>query len=107
MEINSAVRSERGHRAREVADVAFAADSKNPAQLRIGWVDARIGDARETLERAIALDPDYVQAHYVLGRVLKRLRRLEDAKREIATAEKIQAKQRAQYAKKLGSEEHP
>jgi Tfp pilus assembly protein PilF len=73
------------------------------AELALG----RPGDAKVTLERAIALDPNYVQAHYVLGRVLKRLSLLEDAKREIATAEQIQAKQRAKYARKLESEEHP
>ncbi|HSU32448.1 MAG TPA: tetratricopeptide repeat protein [Bryobacteraceae bacterium] len=53
------------------------------------------------LRTAIALDPDYVQAHYALGTALRKLGQTAEASRELRAAEQIQAKQRATYTQKL------
>ena len=46
--------------------------------------------AEGMLRRAIEYDPNNRTAHYVLGQVLQRLGRLEEAKREFAIAERLQ-----------------
>ena len=51
-----------------------------------GQVQVRMlkyGDARVTLERALAIDPSLKEARYALGTSLMRLGRIEDAKREL------------------------
>jgi Flp pilus assembly protein TadD len=42
------------------------------------------------LTRAIEYDPNNRSAHYLLGQLLQRTGRLEDAKREFAIAERLQ-----------------
>ncbi len=58
----------------------------------------------DPLRKAIALDPDYFQAHYSLGTALRKLGRPGEAARELKIAERIQAKQRAEYARKLSAQ---
>src|SRR5258708_39766699 len=64
------------HRAAEAFREALAADPTN-ARLHLGAgaaadLQLRAEDAREALERALALNPELVQARKVLGRVLRR-----------------------------------
>ena len=61
-------------------------------------------EAISMLEKAIKLDHDYVQAHYALGRALRSVGRSAEALQERAAAEQIQARQRANYTKKLDAE---
>ncbi len=42
--------------------------------------DGRAGAAVEPLRRAIALDPDHAEAHYMLGLCLRDLVRLDEAR---------------------------
>ena len=54
------------------------------------------------MRRAIALDANYAEAHFVLGTALRRLGRTEEATREQKLSVAIQEKQQADYSKKLG-----
>ncbi len=63
-------------------------------------------EAVAPLRKAVELDADYVQAHYALGTALRKLGQTAEASKELALAEKIQARQRAEYSKKLNSESH-
>jgi len=47
------------------------------------------------LKRALELDPDYPEAHYVLARVYKKLGRTEEAKRQLVEFEEARQKPRA------------
>lgn len=56
-----------------------------------GRVHAALGDldaAAEALRRAIRMAPEYGTAHYALGQVLRRQGRLEEARAELALAQK-------------------
>ncbi|HEX3681100.1 MAG TPA: tetratricopeptide repeat protein [Bryobacteraceae bacterium] len=53
------------------------------------------------LRQAIALDPDYFEAHYVLGTALRKNGQPAEAAREMALAEQIQARQRADQIKNV------
>jgi tetratricopeptide (TPR) repeat protein len=58
-----------------------------------GQVQVRMlkyGDARVTLERALAIDPSVKEARYALGTSLMRLGKTEDAKRELALFQRQQ-----------------
>jgi tetratricopeptide (TPR) repeat protein len=64
------------HRAAEAFREALAADPTN-ARLLLGagaaaFLERRDGDAKEALERALALNPELAQAREVLGQVLRR-----------------------------------
>jgi tetratricopeptide (TPR) repeat protein len=64
------------HRAAEAFHEALAADPAN-ARLHLGagaaaYLERRDDDAKEALERALALDPELAQAREVLGQVLRR-----------------------------------
>ena len=80
-------------------DVAIYADAaaKRPNNARVlmnlGSTLARRGEyaaARETLERALLINPDYDDAHYNLGVVYLREGRVADATRHFAAATKSQ-----------------
>ncbi len=62
--------------------VALIADILANAQVRLGKIDA----AKENFRTAIALDPDYAEAHNNYGRLLLELGETEDALRETRTA---------------------
>jgi len=63
----------------------------------------RPGKALSPLEEAVALNPDFTKAHYQLGNALARLGRPEEAAHERALSVQIQARERAEYARKLNS----
>jgi len=50
----------------------------------------QLSNAEGMLKRAIQFDPNNKSAHYLLGQVYQQTGRAEDAKREFATAEKLQ-----------------
>jgi Flp pilus assembly protein TadD len=78
---------------------AALADPKNfEAHLALGRAHALAGrhaEAVASLERAAALAPHRPDAHYQLGLSLRRLGRDEEARREFATVERLNADFRA------------
>jgi tetratricopeptide (TPR) repeat protein len=54
----------------------------------------RYAEAVPVLQRAVALDPGRADAHYALGQALARIGKVEDARREIAEFERLDAAQR-------------
>ncbi len=50
------------------------------------------GNAEGILLRAIEMDPNNNTAHYLLGQVLQQTGRTEEARREFATAERLQSR---------------
>ena len=60
--------------------------------------------AIEPLRKAIQIDPNYVEAHFVLGTVLRQLGRAPEAANEQKIALDIQEKRRAAAIKKNESQ---
>jgi len=58
------------------------------------------------LRKAIRIDPDYAEAHYLLGTALANLGRTAEAQKERSISLAIQTKQQADYAKKLSQSSH-
>ena len=56
----------------------------------------RYAEAAPLLERAVALQPEFVEAHYQLGRVLMKLKRTDEANRELAIFKTLSEKQKAE-----------
>src|SRR5689334_7536022 len=56
----------------------------------------RYAEAAPLLERAVALQPEFVEAHYQLGRVLMKLKRNDEANRELAIFKTLSEKQKAE-----------
>ena len=70
-----------------------------PAYLTWGklYVRAnRYAEAAPLLERAVSLQPELLEAHYQLSRVLVKLKRTDEANRELATFKQLSEKQKAQ-----------
>ncbi|MBY0508219.1 MAG: tetratricopeptide repeat protein [Bryobacteraceae bacterium] len=61
---------------------------------KLVW-EKRSKEAVTCLERAVAADPDYREAHYLLGRIYQELGRPADAAREFATVQRLSAKELA------------
>jgi Flp pilus assembly protein TadD len=55
----------------------------------------RYKEAAPLLERAVTLQPELLEAHYQLGRVLMKLKRREEADRELAIFKQLSEKQNA------------
>jgi len=53
-------------------------------------------EARQDLERAVALDPGSVEAHYQLGLLFRRLGKLNESEEQFAKSRKLEAERRAQ-----------
>jgi Flp pilus assembly protein TadD len=91
--------------ARSLFLAALASNSRyKEALFGLGKTEIKLGNPAKALgplRKAIQLNPDYFQAHYQLGAALARLGRNDEAKKEREICESIQAKQRADYAKKL------
>ncbi|MGA3306904.1 MAG: tetratricopeptide repeat protein [Stellaceae bacterium] len=60
--------------------------------------------AVETLRKAIQIDPNYFQAHYVLGTVLRQLGQTTEAAKEQKLSVDIQEKSRTEAIKKNESQ---
>ena len=56
----------------------------------------RYAEAAPVLERAVALQPDMIEAHYQLSRVLMKLKRTDEGKRELEIFKTLSEKQKAQ-----------
>lgn len=56
----------------------------------------RYAEAAPLLERAVTLQPELVEAHYQLSRVLVKLKRTDEANRELAIFKQLSEKQKAQ-----------
>ena len=56
----------------------------------------RHSDAASLLERAVSLQPEIPEAHYQLSRVLVKLKRTDEANRELAIFKQLSEKQKAQ-----------
>lgn len=70
-----------------------------PAYLSWGKLHVRANRYREAaplLERAVTLQPELTEAHYQLSRVLVKLKRTEEANRELAIFKQLSEKQKAQ-----------
>jgi tetratricopeptide (TPR) repeat protein len=70
-----------------------------PSYVKLGGILLRAHqyeDAQQNLERAIALDPDSVEAHYQLGLLLRRLGKPAESDGEFAESRKLESAQRAQ-----------
>jgi len=73
----SALRAGQAHAAAEAFREAIAADPKNP-RLHLGAgmaasLEHRDGDAKDALERALALDPKLTEARALLGQIQRRM----------------------------------
>lgn len=55
----------------------------------------RYNEAAPLLERAVALQPELLEAHYQLSRVLVKLKRPDEANRELAIFKQLNEKQKA------------
>ena len=69
-----------------------------PAYLTWGRLYARANrynDAAPLLERAVSLQPELLEAHYQLSRVLVKLKRTDEANRELAIFKQLSEKQKA------------
>jgi intraflagellar transport protein 88 len=91
--------------ARSLFLTALAANSRyKEALFGLGKAEIKLGHPAKSLtplRKAIQLDPDYFQAHYQLGNALALLGHMDEAKKEREVCLSIQAKQRAEYTKKL------
>jgi Flp pilus assembly protein TadD len=70
-----------------------------PSLVKLGGLLAkaqRLDEARQDLERALALDPDSVEAHYQLGLLLRRMGRREEGDAQLAESKRLGEAQRAQ-----------
>ena len=73
-----------------------------PARLNLAKLQLRANrliEARTELERAIALDANLAEAHYQLGLVYSRLRRMDDAKASMARFKLISDSEKDQAMK--------
>lgn len=87
-EIDSQSHRDQQARAEELKALSLAPNLAI-AQLELGAIDLRLklyGEAERALRRAIQLYPPGARAHYLLGRVLQRTGRPQQAKREFAEA---------------------
>jgi superkiller protein 3 len=70
-----------------------------PSYVKLGGILVRAHqyeEAQQSLERAVHLDPDSVEAHYQLGLLLRRLGKSADSENEFAVSRKLEAEQRTQ-----------
>ena len=70
-----------------------------PSYVKLGGILVRThqyGDARQSLERAVSLDPNSVAAHYQLGLLLRRLGKTTEAENEFAKSQELEAAASAQ-----------
>ena len=58
----------------------------------------------EALRKAIQIDPNYFQAHYVLGTVLRQLGQTAEATKEQRLSIEIQEKSKTEAVKKMESQ---
>jgi tetratricopeptide (TPR) repeat protein len=56
----------------------------------------RYAEAAPLLERAVSLQPELLEAHYQLGRVLMKLKKTDEANRELEIFKQLSEKQKAQ-----------
>ncbi|HJP92415.1 MAG TPA: tetratricopeptide repeat protein [Pyrinomonadaceae bacterium] len=56
----------------------------------------RYSEAVPLFERAVSLQPELVEAHYQLGRILTKLKRTDEANRELGIFKQLSEKQKAQ-----------
>jgi thioredoxin-like negative regulator of GroEL len=56
----------------------------------------RYSEAAPLLERAVSLQPELLEAHYQLSRVLVKLKRTDEANRELAVFKQLSEQQKAQ-----------
>ncbi|MGH9353967.1 MAG: tetratricopeptide repeat protein, partial [Terriglobia bacterium] len=86
-------------------NAALAANPRyKEALLGLGQAEIMLNNpstALAPLRKAIKIDPDYAQAHFVLGTALRRLGRNAEAGREQQVSAEIQARQQAEYTRKL------
>jgi tetratricopeptide (TPR) repeat protein len=73
----------------------------NLAAAYLSWGQLRVrahqyAEAAPLLERAVSLQPELLEAHYQLGRVLLRLKRTDEANRELAIFKTLSENQKAQ-----------
>jgi Flp pilus assembly protein TadD len=59
----------------------------------------RLNEARTELERVIALDANLAEAHYQLGLVYSRLRKMDDAKASMARFKQLSDSEKEQAMK--------
>jgi len=73
-----------------LCDQAIAADGVDPAKRFLRALVAQelgmLDEARESLERTLYLDPDFVMAHVALGSLARRLGRPRQSRRHLQTA---------------------
>jgi tetratricopeptide (TPR) repeat protein len=75
-----------------------------PSYVKLGSILAsqhQYDQALPLLERAVALDPKSVQAHYQLGLLLRRLGKIEESDSHLAESRKLEAERSSQTELKL------
>ena len=75
-----------------------------PSYVKLGGIlfrEHQYEEARQDLERAVALDPGSVEAHYQLGLLLRRLGKTADAESQLAESHKLETEQREQKKVRL------
>jgi tetratricopeptide (TPR) repeat protein len=75
-----------------------------PSYVKLGSILLRqhqYDQAQPLLERAVALDPKSVQAHYQLGLLLRRLGKTEESDRHLAESRKLETERSSQTELKL------
>jgi tetratricopeptide (TPR) repeat protein len=106
-----AVRQNKLDEAQKAFTIALAGNPKyRDALLGLGEVENKLDHpekAVDVLQRAIRIDPLDAQAHYQLGDAFDKLGRHNEAARERALSASIQARQQADYTKRLQSQTQP
>jgi tetratricopeptide (TPR) repeat protein len=68
-----------------------------PSSVKLGGILVRqheYGEAQQELERAVALDPGSVEAHYQLGLVLRRLGKTAESENQFAESRRLEEERR-------------
>jgi tetratricopeptide (TPR) repeat protein len=77
-------------------------------RTRVDWAKAleklaRYPEAVAQFQEAIRLDPTHAEPHYLLGRTYQKLKRMDDSRRELELAQKVQAERRAEQDSLVGA----
>ena len=91
---------DRTSKIKKLLDKAIRLNPKlGPAYLQLGLIASAQDDSQQAItayEKAVATDPNLVEAHYRLGRAYRRIGRKQDAQRELQIYQKLSKQSDAQ-----------